>query len=336
MTQPIVEAEDIVQTFSNGVRALNGVSLSFEPGIIYGLLGPNGAGKTTLIRVLTTLLRPDSGSARVAGVDVLANPAAARERIGLAGQYAAVDEYQTGRENIIMVGRLYNLSSREARSRADEILERIHLTDAANRPVKTYSGGMRRRLDLAASVVGRPQVLFLDEPTTGIDPRSRQDLWELITDLVDDGTTLLLTTQYLEEADRLATRIGVIDEGDLIAEGTPNELKDRIGGDVIELHLANDQLATAAAALATMAGEEPKIDLMRHSVTIPAPQAARTLVEAVRQLDQSGLDIHDVALRRPTLDDVFLTLTGHRAETTPAPAPSERGRRGRRRRADRS
>ena len=233
MTDNIVDVQNVVRTFGE-VKALDGVSLSFEPGIIYGLLGPNGAGKTTLIRVLATLLKPTSGSATVAGVDVVADPDAVRTRIGLAGQFAAVDAYQTGRENVEMVGRLYNLSKQEAKHRTDEVLERIDLIDAADRQVKTYSGGMRRRLDLAASMVGRPEVLFLDEPTTGIDPRNRLDIWSLIEDLVKGGTTILLTTQYLDEADQLAARIGVIDRGTMIAEGTEDELKDMVGGSVVQ------------------------------------------------------------------------------------------------------
>ncbi len=318
-----VEAVDIVKTFGD-VRALDGVTVRFEPGIVYGFLGPNGAGKTTLIRVLTTLLKPDSGTASVAGIDVLANPVAARQKIGLAGQYAAVDEYLTGRENIEMVGRLYSLSTVEARKRANDVLERIHLTDAANRQVGTYSGGMRRRLDLAASMVGRPEVLFLDEPTTGVDPQSRLALWDLIEELVFGGTTLLLTTQYLEEADRMADRIGVIDQGKLIAEGTTDELKDRLGGDVVEIHVASDDRAAAVEALTRLAGEQPTV--VRSSISIPALRGAQTLTAVVRELDAASVDPKDIALRKPTLDDVFLTLTGHKAEedSTPTPSPSRR------------
>ncbi len=326
MTKMIVEAENLVQTFGGTVMALDDISVSFEPGIIYGLLGPNGAGKTTLIRVLTTLLVPDSGRAFVAGTDVLKDPAATRTKIGLAGQYAAVDGYQTGRENLIMVGQLYNLSKKQAKARADDVLEKIALTDAAHRQVSTYSGGMRRRLDLAASIVGHPEVLFLDEPTTGIDPRSRLGLWELIQELVRDGTTLLLTTQYLEEADRLANRIGVIDHGRLIAEGTSDQLKTQVGGDVIEIH-SNEELQAVAAALESLHTEIPVVDVGRKTVTIPAPRAAASLLEAVRALDDAGIEIHDVALRRPTLDDVFLTLTGKPPEVTLRPEkPSRRTR----------
>ncbi|HUG32802.1 MAG TPA: ATP-binding cassette domain-containing protein [Acidimicrobiia bacterium] len=305
-----VEAHNIVKTFGD-VVALDGVSVSFEEGIVYGLLGPNGAGKTTLIRVLTTLLKPDSGMARVVDIDVVADPAGVRHKIGLAGQFAAVDDFLTGRENVEMVGRLYNLSKTDAARRAEEVLERIRLIDAADRPVRTYSGGMRRRLDLAASMVGRPEVLFLDEPTTGIDPGSRLDLWDLIDELVDTGTTLLLTTQYLDEADRLADRIGVIDRGHLIDEGTSDELKDRLGGNVVEVHVTGDDRASAAGALTAVSGGELMTE--GQALVIPAVNGARTLTAAVRALDDAGIEPQDIGLRRPTLDDVFLTLTGHRA-----------------------
>ncbi|MFP3913298.1 MAG: ATP-binding cassette domain-containing protein [Actinomycetota bacterium] len=302
-----VRASEVVKTFGQ-VTALGGVSLQFERGMIYALLGPNGAGKTTLIRVLTTLIRPDSGSVEVAGIDVLSDPVSVRAAIGLSGQFAAVDDYLTGRESLIMVGELYNLTAGEARRRADEVLERIHLTEAAHRQVGTYSGGMRRRLDLAASLVGRPGILFLDEPTTGVDPRSRLDLWDLIEELVEDGTTLLLTTQYLEEADHLSDRIGVIDEGRLISEGTADELKAALGGDMIEVTVASDAVAPAARALLAVTGYEPEVVV--HTLRVPAPDGARTLTEAVRALDSSGVTPEDIALRKPTLDEVFLTLTG--------------------------
>ncbi|MFQ5522964.1 MAG: ATP-binding cassette domain-containing protein [Acidimicrobiia bacterium] len=309
------------------IRALDGVSLEFEQGTIYALLGPNGAGKTTLIRVLTTLLPPDSGTASVLGIDVAHDPVSVRHKIGLAGQFAAVDDYQTGRENIEMVGRLYNLSKKEARLRAADILERIHLADAADRQVKTYSGGMRRRLDLAASLVGRPEVLFLDEPTTGVDPGSRLDLWDLISELVEEGTTLLLTTQYLDEADRLADRIGVIDHGRVIAEGTSDGLKAQVGGNVVEIHVSEADCGAAAAALRRVAGQDPKVE--GGSLTIPAVEGPRTLMAVVRELDAAGIEPSDIALRKPTLDDVFLTLTGHRAEheIRPTVAPGRRRRR---------
>lgn len=326
---PAVETHDIVKTFGD-VVALDGVSVAIERGIVYGLLGPNGAGKTTLIRVLTTLLKPDSGSASVAGIDVLENPVGTRHKIGLAGQFAAVDEFLTGRENVEMVGRLYNLSAQEASRRADEVLQRIGLILSADRQVRTYSGGMRRKLDLAASMVGRPEVLFLDEPTTGIDPGSRLDLWDLIEELVAGGTTLLLTTQYLDEADRLADRIGVIHQGRLIAEGTGDELKTQLGGDVVEIHAQDEDIGAAAEALSRVAGDHPLVE--GASLAIPAPDGPRTLTAAVRELDSAGVVPRDIALRKPTLDDVFLTLTGHRAEESeesPEPVGAGAGRRGR-------
>jgi ABC-2 type transport system ATP-binding protein len=310
----IVRVEEVTKSFGD-VRALDGVSLGFEAGIVFGLLGPNGAGKTTLIRVLTTLLPPDAGSVEVAGIDVIADPTAARGRIGLAGQFAAVDEYLTGRENVVMVGRLYGLRHAEAKRQADDVLERIGLSKDAGRRVSTYSGGMRRRLDLAASLVGRPQVMFLDEPTTGIDPRNRMGLWDLIKDLVETGTTVLLTTQYLEEADQLADRIGVIDHGRIITEGTADELKDHFGGAVIELGTDDDQQETAARTLALLTGEEPVHDRARRRLRVPARDGARTLVDAVRALDAAGVTPTDLALHKPTLDDVFLGLTGNDPDT---------------------
>jgi daunorubicin resistance ABC transporter ATP-binding subunit len=326
VSQPIVRVEDVVKRFGS-VAALDGVSLEFEPGIIYGLLGPNGAGKTTLIRVLTTLLKPDSGRATVAGVDVLADPTGARTHIGLAGQFAAVDGYLTGRENVEMVGRLYGLSKTDAVRRADEVLERIDLADAADRQVKTYSGGMRRRLDLAASMVGRPQVLFLDEPTTGIDPRSRVDIWDLILDLVEGGTTILLTTQYLDEADQLAARVAVIDRGKLISEGTPDQLKDRLGGSVVQLSVHDDRHAEALALLKEIAGEDPGYDTTSRRIHIPATRGPHTLIEVVRALDAAGIVPEDIALHKPTLDDVFLALTGHVAVEHQPEATGHPGRR---------
>ena len=310
---PAVQVRDVVHTFGD-VRALDGVSLEFGAGI-YALLGPNGAGKTTLIRVLSTLLTPDSGSVRVAGVDVLADPTAVRARIGLAGQFAAVDEYLTGRENVEMVGRMYGLDRAEARRRTAEVLERIGLIDAADRRAGTYSGGMRRRLDVAASLVGRPQVMFLDEPTTGIDPRSRVELWELIEDLVASGTTMLLTTQYLEEADRLADRIGVIHNGRIITEGTADELKDHLGGAVLEITTDDADRAAAMAALAQLNGDEPSYDESRGLIRAPARDGSRSLMEAVRALDAAGIEPTDISLHKPTLADVFLALTGDRATT---------------------
>ncbi len=317
MSDKIVDVDNVVRTFGE-VRALDGVSLSFEPGIIYGLLGPNGAGKTTLIRVLATLLKPTSGSASVAGIDVVSDPDAVRTRIGLAGQFAAVDAYQTGRENVEMVGRLYNLSKQEAKRRTDEVLERIDLIDAADRQVKTYSGGMRRRLDLAASMVGRPEVLFLDEPTTGIDPRNRLDIWSLIEDLVEGGTTILLTTQYLDEADQLAARIGVIDRGQLIAEGTADELKDMVGGAVVQLTVRSEDRGQVADILRAVAGDDPKIDDSNGKMSIPAA-GAQTLLTVARKLEEASVMPDDIGLRKPTLDDVFLSITGHAAESEDAP-----------------
>lgn len=330
MSNPIVRVEDVVKTFGKITRALDGVSLEFEPGIVYGLLGPNGAGKTTLIRVLTTLLKADSGYAEVAGIDVKADPVAARTHIGLAGQFAAVDDYLTGRENVEMVGRLYNLSAADARQRAGELLERIHLDDAADRAVRTYSGGMRRRLDLAASLVGRPEVLFLDEPTTGIDPQSRLDLWGLIRDLISGGTTVLLTTQYLDEADQLANRIAVIDRGKLIAQGTGDELKDKMGGSVIELHIADEDRTQALDAMSAIS-DDVTFEESRKIIRLPAPDGSQTLVKVVRRLDETGITAQDVALRKPSLDDVFLTLTGRGAAEAEAEReleskPARRGR----------
>ncbi len=322
MTLAVV-ADNIYKTYKkSNVPALDGVSISIESGKIYALLGPNGAGKTTLIRVLATLLKPDSGTATVEGIDVVADPIGVRTRIGLGGQYAAVDEFLSGRENVVMVGRLYNLSMAEAQSRADEVLERINLTDAADRPVRTYSGGMRRRLDLAASLVGRPDVLFLDEPTTGIDPRSRVDIWELIRELVSGGTTLLLTTQYLEEADFLADSVGVIDHGRLIAEGTSDSLKETIGGVVVRLEVDGEHCADAIAAINRLTGADPLHDEQRGLLVIPAEEGSRSLVEVVRAMNDASIPILDVELHKPTLDDVFLSLTGHAAELDPAPEES--------------
>ena len=310
MNLPMIDVEGVGRSFGD-VHALVDVNLQVQTGQVLGLLGPNGAGKTTLVRVLTTLLRPDRGRATVAGLDVTTEAMKLRSIIGLAGQYAAVDPDLHGIENLQMVGKLYHLTKAEAKRRADEVLERIGLTEAANRPVKTYSGGMRRRLDLAASLVGRPTVLFMDEPTTGLDPRSRMDLWALIQELVDDGTTLLLTTQYLEEADQLADTIAVIDRGSVIAEGTADELKTRSGGDVLQLRVADkSQTAAASQVLAELGEDDPRADEMTGDIQLPTSKGAKVLVEAVRRLDDAGIEVADLALRRPTLDEVFLSLTG--------------------------
>ncbi len=293
------------------VQALQGVDLVVPKGKVVGLLGPNGAGKTTLVRILTTLMQPDAGKAEVEGVNVLLEPNEVRRRIGLTGQYAAVDETMTGRENLVMIARLYHLSVDEAHTRAEELLRRFNLEDAADRTLKTYSGGMRRRLDIAASLVNRPPVLFLDEPTTGLDPQSRLELWDIIRELVAGGTTLLLTTQYLEEADRLADTIVVIDHGVVIAEGTPQELKARMGGDILELHLTHAaQLGAAAAALRTLQTGAPQLDTQLSVLRVPVATEPGMLLRAMRALDEAGVVIEDLQLRRPTLDEVFLSLTG--------------------------
>jgi ABC-2 type transport system ATP-binding protein len=295
------------------VRALAGIDLEVAPATVLGLLGPNGAGKTTIIRILTTLLKPDAGSARVAGLDVVHEAAQLRERIGLAGQYAAVDENLTGLENLTMVGRLYGARRASAKQRGNELLERFELVEAAGRPTKTYSGGMRRRLDLAAALVAQPPVLFLDEPTTGLDPRSRLQMWGTIEGLVAEGTTVLLTTQYLEEADRLASEIAVIDQGRVLATGSPDELKDRVGGERLEISLEDPLSADVAVrALASMADEAPTV--AGELLTLGVRQRSGAIVEAVRRLVDADIGVEDIALRRPTLDDVFLALTGHAAQ----------------------
>ena len=305
---PAIVVEGLTKSFGD-VKALAGIDLQAEQGTVLGVLGPNGAGKTTAVRVLTTLLKPDGGSARVIGLDVVDDAAQLRSQIGLAGQNAAVDENLTGTENLTMVGRLYGMPRADAKSRAGELLGRFELDEAADRVAKTYSGGMRRRLDLAAALVARPPVLFLDEPTTGLDPRSRIALWETIERLVADGTTVLLTTQYLDEADRLADQIAVIDTGKVIAEGTAAELKDEVGGIRVEVHVSEGtDPAEAAKALAPMSEEEPEID--DRLVRVRVPREGGTIMEAVRRLDDAGASADDVAVREPTLDDVFLGLTG--------------------------
>jgi ABC-2 type transport system ATP-binding protein len=327
---PAILAEGLVKHFGK-TQALRGLNLMVEEGTVLGLLGPNGAGKTTAVRIFATLLPPDAGHAVVAGLDVVKQAALLRSRIGLTGQYAAVDELLMGRENLEMVGRLYHLSKRRARQRADELLERFDLADAATRIAKTYSGGMRRRLDLAAGLVLAPPVLFLDEPTTGLDPRSRLAMWEIIRELVADGTTLLLTTQYLEEADILADRIAVIDHGLVIAEGTSNELKTQVGGERLAVTVGRESdFEAAARTLAPYSEGEIHIDPERRTILVPTTDGARLLADVVRDLDAAGVRLDDLGLRRPTLDDVFLTLTGHGAEDEAAQngiaAPSPRKR----------
>jgi ABC-2 type transport system ATP-binding protein len=312
MTNAIV-VEGLVKRFG-AQTALDGVDLTVAEGTVLGLLGPNGAGKTTVVRILSTLVTPDAGRAEVVGLDVVRQAGQVRASIGLTGQYAAVDEYLTGQENLEMVGRLYRLGKRESRSRAGQLLERFELTDAARRPAKTYSGGMRRRLDIAASLIARPRVLFLDEPTTGLDPRSRLGMWEFIADLVSDGTTILLTTQYLEEADRLADRMVVIDRGRVIARGTADDLKAQMGGERLELTVGSvEELALAADALRPLALDEPRRDEQTRRLTLPVTGGAATLAEALHRLEPTGVTVLDVGLRRPDLDDVFLALTGHAA-----------------------
>ncbi|HEU4318670.1 MAG TPA: ATP-binding cassette domain-containing protein [Acidimicrobiia bacterium] len=310
----VIEATGLVKRYGE-VVALDGLDLSVEEGTILGLLGPNGAGKTTAVSILTTLLIPDEGSAKVAGADVLTQPGEVRRRIGLSGQYAAVDENLTGFENLDMIGRLYHLPRSTAVSRARELLDQFDLSEAADRPVKTYSGGMRRRLDVAGALVAKSPVLFLDEPTTGLDPRSRVDLWDMIRDLVSEGTTLLLTTQYLEEADLLADEILVIDHGNAIAQGTATQLKNQFGGDRIEVELADDtQVARAAEVLTRFANGEIQRDERSPRLIVPITGGAPVLTDALRALDSEQVVLSDVQLRRPTLDDVFLAITGRHAE----------------------
>ncbi|WP_162830225.1 ATP-binding cassette domain-containing protein [Amycolatopsis palatopharyngis] len=326
MSQPdhrvAVRAQALVKTYGS-TRALDGVDLEIQAGKVLGLLGPNGAGKTTTVRILTTLLQPDSGQAWVAGHDVLADPDAVRRSIGLSGQYAAVDENLTGFENLYMVGRLYGKNKSTAKARARELLARFRLEDAADRPSKGYSGGMRRRLDLAGALVAEPTVVILDEPTTGLDPRGRLDTWEVIKELVADGTTVLLTTQYLEEADQLADDIMVIDKGKVIAKGTADQLKGQIGGERLELVVASpDDLDATARVLAEIGTGEPAVDRHTRKADVLVDAGPKALIEALRRLDAQNIVVQDVALHRPTLDDVFLSLTGHASTVEEQGAPA--------------
>lgn len=324
-----VIAENLVKTYDNGrIRALDGLSLDVSEGTVLGVLGPNGAGKTTTVRVLSTLISPDSGSAKVAGIDVIKHPEKVREVIGLSGQYAAVDETLTGWDNLIMFGRLYHLSPSQAKIRATELLEQFNLTDAAKRPIKTYSGGMRRRLDLAASLIVHPKILFLDEPTTGLDPRGRKEMWGVIKGLVEEGTTLLLTTQYLEEADQLADEIVVVDHGKVIARGTADSLKREIGGERLEVVVELTDLEKCKEIITKVASGKLNVEEDLGRVSGPVSTGTRALIDAARQLDENSIHPLDIGLKRPSLDDVFIALTGHVAEETAEPE-IKTGKRGR-------
>ena len=322
-----VSAEQLIKTYDKGsVRALDGLSLDVVEGTVLSVLGPNGAGKTTTVRILATLLKPDSGSAHVAGIDVIKHPDKVREVIGLSGQYAAVDETLTGWDNLVMFGRLYHLGKQSSIDRANELLERFSLTESARRPIKTYSGGMRRRLDLAASLIVQPKVLFLDEPTTGLDPRGRMEMWGVIEELVTGGVTVLLTTQYLEEADQLADEIAVIDRGTVIARGTSDALKSQVGGERLEITTENQDLAKVQEIIAHVSGSATHLD--GRTVSAPVTSGSSALIQALRALDEASIHPLDIALKRPSLDDVFLSLTGHVAEETVVePVKKRRGER---------
>jgi len=315
-----VSAEDLVKTYDKGaVRALNGLSLDVAEGTVLSVLGPNGAGKTTVVRILATLLKPDSGSAHVAGIDVIKHPDKVREVIGLSGQYAAVDETLTGWDNLVMFGRLYHLGKQESINRANELLERFSLTESARRPIKTYSGGMRRRLDLAASLIVQPKVLFLDEPTTGLDPRGRMEMWGVIEELVKGGVTLLLTTQYLEEADQLADEIAVIDHGKVIARGTSDALKNQVGGERLEVTVESHHIAETTAIIEKVSGQLALVDSGLRKISAPVSTGAMALMDVLRALDAAAIHPLDVGIKRPSLDDVFMALTGHIAEEVVTP-----------------
>lgn len=320
-----VIAEHLVKTYRNGeVKALDDLSLDVEEGTVLSVLGPNGAGKTTTVRILATLLKPDSGSASVAGIDVIKHPDKVRELIGLSGQYAAVDETLTGWDNLVMFGRLYHLGKAASIKRAEDLLERFSLTDSARRPIKTYSGGMRRRLDLAASLIVQPKVLFLDEPTTGLDPRGRQEMWEVIQELVKGGVTLLLTTQYLEEADQLADEIAVIDHGKVIARGTSDALKKQVGGERLEITVENADIAKTQEIVSRISASATHTDI--RTISAPVTTGSIALMEALRALDEAKIHPLDIGLKRPSLDDVFLSLTGHVAEeVVTEPVKKKRG-----------
>jgi ABC-2 type transport system ATP-binding protein len=308
-------AEDLVKTYDKGeVRALDHLSLDVEEGTVLGVLGPNGAGKTTTVRILATLLNPDSGHATVGGIDVVKHPEKVREIIGLSGQYAAVDEILTGWDNLVMFGQLYHLGKKQAVARAEELLEQFSLTESARRPIKTYSGGMRRRLDLAASLIVKPKVLFLDEPTTGLDPRGRQEMWGVIQELVKGGVTLLLTTQYLDEADQLADEIAVIDHGTVIARGTSDALKKQIGGERLQIVVEQSHISQAMEIVTRVSKNPASLDEGMRLISAPISTGSTALIEALRELDSAGIHPLDVSLKRPSLDDVFMSLTGHVAE----------------------